>query len=145
MSYRVTKGDCHKDTKQGGWRYPEALREAATADADESAKKWLSLATGLDYSARVLMQFALRSASHSAASQAEPWVELALQAGAGDGAERTVVRFILGRDETGSAHEDKKRAALKAKLSRLESFANLATTFAGELRAQLNSDDAGPE
>lgn len=48
------------------------------------------------------MQFAPRSAAHNAASQAESWVELALQASAGDGAERVVVKFILDDDDAGS-------------------------------------------
>lgn len=120
--------------------YPEVLREAATVDADEGAKKWLTLASGLDYSARLLIQFALRSAAHRAASQADPWVELALHAGAGDGAERTVVRFILENDDAGSTSQTE--ASLRDRISRLETFANLARAVAAELRTQLSSDNA---
>jgi hypothetical protein len=34
---------------------PEALRGAENANVDEDAQKWLDLARGLDYSARLLM------------------------------------------------------------------------------------------
>lgn len=130
------------DVDQSDYRYyPQALREAAIADADEGAQKLLNLAIGLDYSARLLMQFVLRSAAQSAASQAEPWVDLALQAGAGDDAERTVVRFILENDDAESASDGK--SVLKDKLARLESFISLATTVAAELRAQQTDDSHG--
>jgi hypothetical protein len=78
--------------------YPEVLREAGMADADEGATKWLKLAKDLDYSARWLIQFALRSAAETAACHAAPWVELALQADAGEGAERVIVKFIVDND-----------------------------------------------
>lgn len=65
--------------------YPEALREAAIAEADDATKQWLELAIGLDYSARVLIQFALRSAARSTVSDAESWVRLAREAGTGEG------------------------------------------------------------
>jgi hypothetical protein len=87
----------------------------------------------------LLIQFALRSAAQKAASQAEPWVELALQAGAGDGAERVVVRFILEKDE--AEHVSSENTSLKDRVSRLESFATLANSVAAELKARLDSND----
>jgi len=125
------------DLEQTDYRYySEILREATRASADD-ANRWLSLATGLDYSARLVMQFALRSAAQVAASQAEPWVEMAAIAGAGDHAERAVVRFILNEGDT----EDVARgeSILKDRIDRLEQFASLATSVAATLRAQLES------
>jgi hypothetical protein len=116
------------------------LREAEIADADEAAKKWLKLARSLDYTARLLMQFALRSAAQNAASRAEPWVELAADAGAGGHAERTVVRFILDNEDDGKMSPSE--SALKDRLTRLESFVDLAQTVAAEFRTQLDVDRA---
>jgi hypothetical protein len=113
--------------------YPRALREASTGHADEGAKKWIDLAIGVDYSARLLVQFALRSAAHSAAAEAEPWVELARQAGAED-AELNVVRFILENEDAESTTDVS--GVLSDKLARLEKFASLAAAVAAELRAQ---------
>jgi hypothetical protein len=126
------------DVDQTQYRYyPEVLRDAEMADADEGAQQWLKLARSLDYSARLLMQFALRSAAQNAASQAEPWVELAAHAGAGDRTERTVVRFILDNED--EEKQSPAESALKDRLSRLESFIDLAQTVATELRAQLDA------
>jgi hypothetical protein len=113
------------------------LREAERAGADADSQKWLELARNLDYSARVLIQFALRSAAQNAASQAAPWVDLALQAGADDGP-RVVVRFILDDEDASSTETGE--ASLRDKVSRLESFASLANSIAGELKSQLSVD-----
>lgn len=127
------------DVDQTQYRYyPEVLREAGMADADEGAQKWLELAKGLDYSARLLIQFALRSAAQNTACQAAPWVELALQVGAGQGAEGVIVRFILDNDDADRMAAGE--ASLRDRISQLETFASLAHSVATELRAQLSSE-----
>ncbi|WP_200384857.1 AVAST type 3 anti-phage proein Avs3b [Rhodocyclus tenuis] len=134
------------DVDQTDYRfYPQVLREAATTNADEDAKQWLEFAIGLDYTARLLIRFALSSAAHRAAAKAEPWIEIARQAGADEGVEGTVVKFVVSGDEAGEADKGKQHAALRDKLSRMESFANLAASLAKELRAQLGSDDLEKE
>ncbi len=126
------------DVDRTQYRYhPEVLREAERAGTDADSQKWLELARNLDYSARVLIQFALRSAAQNAASQAAPWVDLALQAGADDGP-RVVVRFILDDEDASSTETGE--ASLRDKVSRLESFASLANSIAGELKSQLSVD-----
>lgn len=115
--------------------YPEALREAAIAEADDATKQWLELAIGLDYSARVLIQFALRSAARSTASDAESWVRLAREAGTGEGTEAPVVRFILEKDLYGDTVDD--NAEWEERLSRIEGFAEFSSGLARELRLRL--------
>lgn len=117
--------------------YADALREAVIADVDENTKRWLKCALDVDYTARLLIQFALRSAADHAASDAERWVELAREAGAEEGIERLVVRFIVGEDEASESDENRKDAALREKVSRLESFAKAASSLAADLRNQL--------
>lgn len=131
------------DVDQTDYRYyRQALRKAATADVEGTSKQWLDLAIGLDYSARMLVQFALRSAAHNAASQADEWVELALQAGADSRHERAVVRFVLEGDDAGTVKAEganTTKSALEDRAARLENFANLAAAMAAELRARLSS------
>ncbi len=117
--------------------YPQVFHEAAAAVVDIEAKQWLELAFGLDYSARLLIQSALRAAAQRAASQAEPWVELARCAGADEGVERVIVNFVRGGDEESEAdgyiqHED-----LLDQVSRLEEFAKLAMLIATDLREEI--------
>ena len=125
--------------------YPAALREAATADADEDVKQWIELAIGLDYSARLLIQSALRSAAYRGAAQAEPWVELARRAGADEGAERAIVKFVRAGDEDTEVDASGTDAELLDRLSRLESFAELALVIAKDIRTELGLKDTEEE
>lgn len=128
------------DVEQPDYRYHrDALRAAAVAEADETTKHWLDLAIGIDYTARLLIQFALRAAAEHAASNAQSWVELATQAAAEEGADRALVRFILDSDGGREPVEDYEKARLKDRLSRLDAFVELASARAAELRAQLDS------
>jgi hypothetical protein len=122
------------DLDQASYRYyPEVLRRAATAEA--ATKKWLELAMGLDYSARILISFALRSAAQSSISDAEAWVELAREAGTDEGYEAPVVRFIRENDLSGEKPDETEK--WEERLSRLESFAELSSGLASELREEL--------
>lgn len=131
------------DVDRTDYRYhPTILREAATADADEDVKEWIELAIGLDYSARLLIQSALRAAAQRAASQAEPWVELAGRASADEGVERIIVKFVRGGDEETEPEKSALDAALLDQAARLESFAKLGALMAKELRAELDLGSA---
>lgn len=118
--------------------YQLALREAETAYADDASKEWLELAIGLDYSARLLIGYALRSAAERAASKSESWVKLALEAGESEGVESHLVRFILYADEE-EKEEDIILAALEEKLTKLEGFVALANVLIDDLKAQLEA------
>lgn len=124
--------------KGGDNRYvPSVLRGAALDDEDAATKEWLELAFGLDYSARLLIQYALRSAGATAASEAEPWVEAALSAGLDPVAERHVVKFVLGKSHDEDDAKGILQDSLRDKIAKLESFAQLASSVAAELRVQL--------
>ncbi|WP_232091254.1 AVAST type 3 anti-phage proein Avs3b [Alteromonas macleodii] len=118
--------------------YRPALREAAIADVDDATKEWLDLAIGLDYSARLLIRYALRSAAEKTASESESWVKLAREAGANEGADCRVVRFILDSDEEENEEKDI-QAALEEKLTKLEGFVALANELVGNLKAELEA------
>jgi hypothetical protein len=129
------------DVDRTDFRYSsEVLRKAAVADADEGAKQWLEVAIGIDYSARLLVQFALRLAGERAASQSEPWVELARNAGAEEDVGSLTLRFIVEHAADNDAEEDAQRTALLDKVSRLERFALSATSVARILRAELSPE-----
>lgn len=129
------------DVEQTDYRYHRnALREAAVAEVDdEDTKHWLELATGIDYTARLLIQFALRAAAARAAPRAQTWVELAREAAAEEGADRAVVRFIIESEDGSEPVEDYEKAHRRDRLSRLEAFVQLASALAEEWRTQLDS------
>lgn len=129
------------DVEQTDYRYHRnALREAAVAEVDdEDTKRWLELATGIDYTARLLVQFALRTAAARAASNAQAWVELAQLAEAEEGADRAIVRFIVQSEDGTEPVEDYEKAHRRDRLSRLEAFVQLASALAEEWRAKSDS------
>ena len=84
----------------------------------------------------MLIRYALRSAAEKSASEAEPWIKLAIEAGASQGAEAPVVRFVL--DNNDEENElDLKKAALEEKLAKLEGFVALSTELIGSLKTEL--------
>lgn len=134
------------DVDEDDYRYyPHALREAATAQADEETKRWLDLAFGLDYSARVLISFALASAGQRGAADAAPWVDFARRAGAEADPETYVIKFVSGPYESAEANKNEEAAKLKERLSRLEAFAEMSAALARDLRAQLGPDGCDEE
>lgn len=117
--------------------YQPALREAATADVEGDVKEWLDLAIGLDYSARLLIRYALKNAAEKSVLKAEPWVQLALEAGATEGAEALLVRFVLDEDE--NKESEIRKAKLEERLSKLGGFVALASEMIGSLEAELEA------
>jgi hypothetical protein len=129
------------DVDEDDYRYyPHALREAATMRADDETKQWLDLAFGLDYSARVLISFALATAAQRAGSDAAAWVDLARRAGAEAAPETYVIKFVSGPDELAEADESEEAARLKERLARLEAFAGMSAALIADLRAKLGPD-----
>lgn len=117
--------------------YRPALREAATADVEGDVKEWLDLAIGLDYSARLLIRYALKNAAEKSVLKAEPWVQLAMEAGATDGAEVLLARFYLDDDE--NKESERRKVKLEERLSKLEGFVALASEMIGNLEAELEA------
>jgi hypothetical protein len=130
------------DIEETDYRYyPAVLRELAPADADEDVRKCLDIAIGLDYSARVLIKAILRTAAKSASDHAEPWIQLVLETGVDGGIEREIVDFVRGVDEEEAENQDRLDSIRFDLISRLEIFAELAATFARELRDESELRD----
>jgi len=115
--------------------YPSALEAVEIAEAPEDVRQWLKLAIDLDYTVRSLIRFALRSAVGAMADEAAPWVALACAAGAEEGPEELLLKWVLGDKEEVEA--DPAMTSLKDKLSRLETFIELAEGLAKDIRTQL--------
>ncbi|QYJ75320.1 hypothetical protein [Shewanella sp. FJAT-52076] len=117
--------------------YRPALREAAIADVEGDVKEWLDVAIGLDYSARLLIRYALKNAAEKSVLKAEPWVQLALEAGANEGAEALLVKFTL--DKEVNSELETKKAYLQERLSRLRGFVALASEAVESIEAELEA------
>lgn len=121
-------------------RYFRSPRVAANdAEHDAETTKWLQLADGFDYSARVLIRYCLAHAAQSALDKSRAWVALAEAAGAEEGIDFSVIRFIT--DETdllkSENPDDRTRKELKNRIERLDAFKKMATALASDLKRQL--------
>ncbi|MGG2102661.1 AVAST type 3 anti-phage proein Avs3b [Stenotrophomonas sp. NRRL B-14846] len=118
--------------------FPNHLRAAEDIEPDEPARTWLSLAIGLDHTARILIAFSLREAAATAATNAIPWVTLAQEAGIQEDVEEPLIRFVLDPDERIDSESYLAINKIKDKLAKLEEFMRLATVIADELRVRLS-------
>lgn len=120
-------------------RYFRSVRKAID-ETDESSetRKWLELADGLDYSAKLLIGHCLTQASQTAVDKSKGWVALAEAAGLEDGLDFVLIRIITDESKLlQSEPGEKERKQLKDRIERLESFAELAASLSCDLRSQL--------
>lgn len=121
-------------------RYFRAVRNASDkSEVNTVAKKWLELADGLDYSAKVLIRYCLAQASQDALDKSQEWVKLAELAGLEDGIEYPVIRFITAENELANASgtDERARKKLEDRINRLNAFQNMADALESELRQKL--------
>lgn len=118
--------------------FPRALDAAANAKLPEEAAKWFKFASGIDYTARLLIRYALLRAAATSVDEVELWLDLAREAGADEGVEGDVVGFLrdIADDETG-----RDRVALSEKVQRLKAFILLATSLAEGMETQLDTPE----
>lgn len=131
-------------------RYFRAARaEAGKADQEEDAKKWLDLADGLDYSARILIRYCLACAAQNALDKSKEWVALAEAAGAEDKVYLPVINLVSDETELAdeTTHDDAERKEIENRLKRLDEFAQMAGALSRDLRARLQrlDEEAGQQ
>ncbi|MBI2353659.1 MAG: hypothetical protein HYV06_01295 [Deltaproteobacteria bacterium] len=121
-------------------RYFRSVKNASDkADVTTESKKWLELAEGLDYSAKMLIRYCLEQASHDALDKSQEWVKLAELAGLEVGIEFPVIRFITAENELAneSQTDERERKLLEDRINRLNVFKNMADALASDLHRKL--------
>lgn len=123
--------------------YPRYYPSAQPSENDPQSaevEKWLDLARGLDYSAKLLIRYCLSQAADLETDKSKEWVKLAEAAEADAGVSEIFIRFIsttkdLGDD--GKVNEGL-RKDLEDRLQRLRAFRGLAEGLAEHFQAQLD-------
>lgn len=102
-------------------------------------RKWLELADGLDYSAKILIRYCLTQAAQTTLDKSKEWVLLSNAAGFEDDIDLSVIRIISAESDLikKSDPNDSERKALNDRIDRLEGFKEMADTLASDLRRQL--------
>lgn len=129
------------DEAQSEPRYfPRALQEAALEKADEDTRQWLEVAFETDFAARTLIHFALREAAQRGVTGIEDWIDIAYDADVEMVPIEVLRDFVTGATDKSDAADALHRAALEAKIKRLEHFSQLAATLSAELKERLPND-----
>jgi len=116
-------------------RYFRSVRpDEPKSEQEMEARKWLDLAAGADFSAKMLIRYCLSQAAQNAMDKSQEWVRLAADAGIHGGGESIVIRFTAAELEPPNERE---RKELEDKISRIDGFVAAATGLADALRAQL--------
>ncbi len=121
-------------------RYFRSVRNTIDKSEESSgARKWLELADGLDYSAKVLIRYCLEQASQDAIDKSQEWVTLAEAAGLEEAIEFPVIRFITAENELAneSGTDERARRLLEDRISRLNAFKKMADALASDLCRKL--------
>jgi hypothetical protein len=118
----------------------------ATDETEQNAeaKKWLDLADGLDYSAKILICYCLTQAAQTALDGSKDWVALAEAVCLEDDIDLTVIRFITDKSDLLKAgkSDDRARKRLEDRIKRLDVFKKMAGSISSKLRRQLKQSQA---
>ncbi|WBK01229.1 AVAST type 3 anti-phage proein Avs3b [Methylocystis parvus] len=122
-------------------RYYRAARPPKGEAAETSEQeKLLSLADGLDYSAKVLIGYCLAEAAGAALNKSKEWVKLATAID-GDGAPEIVIRFVSTAADVNKEPDPNEgiRSLLNDKVKRLRGFLGIAESLANTLEERLEA------
>lgn len=120
--------------------YPSAQPSENDIQSAE-VEKWLNLARGIDYSAKLLIRHCLSQAADLATDKSKQWVKLAEAAEANSGVSEIFIRFISTTedlDDKGNVNSAL-RKDLEDRLQRLRAFRGLAEGLEDYLQAELVS------
>ena len=121
-------------------RYFREVRAEVDQDAENDlTKQWLDLASGLDYTARVLIRYCLAITAREAVDKSRDWVGLAGAVAGEDDIDIRTVQFITDDVDAlvSENPDDSEREKIEDLLKRLEAFADFSQTLASHLRGQL--------
>lgn len=120
-------------------RYLRSYHHPNVADDDLSeTQKWLQAAEGLDYTAKILIDYILCLAiEHATNEETIIWLNTARDADALQSDYGGVISIVYERVNNTAKEEDALRQVLANRLQRLESFTSIASALADDLRSRL--------
>ena len=113
----------------------------AADENDENAQttQWLGIASGLDYTARILIRYCLTVAAQNAVDKSRDWVALSEAIAKEDDIDIKIVRFVTTDSAALNSEnqDDQGKAEIEELLKRLEGFTQFASVVSAHLRKQL--------
>ncbi len=119
-------------------RYYNSSRPNSEKVADSlEQEKWLNLADGLDYSAKLLIGYCLSQAASASLDKSQEWVKLA-EGIEEDGSPEIAIRFFYD-DKDNSDPNEEHRASLKDKIQKLHAFLSISNDLIDDLEDKLKA------
>jgi hypothetical protein len=103
--------------------------------ATDEEKQLFEFAIGIDYAARELIRYALCAAAERSVRLVKPWLEDAVKSNLDATVELRIARFAV--DGLLKRQEAANQQAMLDRIEKLESFAKVALSLAGEMRKTL--------
>jgi hypothetical protein len=105
---------------------------------DDDLKRWLQLTQGLDYTARLLIEYAIEQAVLISTAKSITWVQEAASAGVASGSDiQLSIQLIEWVTET-RKDDDRRKKAVSDRLSRLRAFLDTASDMEKALQSELD-------
>ncbi len=112
-------------------------------DADEETREWINLASGIDYSARLLIRWCIAGASTTASQKERKWLEAGIPMILSDADDLKAIKlliddskFIFGTDDETLEKRNKELHDIR---DRLDSFIKLTNEMKNSIDEQLPS------
>jgi hypothetical protein len=111
---------------------------------NEQLKKWLQLAQGLDYTARLLVEYAIDKAVRVSIAESISWVKEAVEAEVASGSDVELSAELLTWVSEPGRDLERRKKTVSDRLSRLDAFLEMAGEIGTELRAELEEMSQDP-
>lgn len=126
-------------------RYYRKIRMMAGKDKEsDEARKWLELADGIDFSARVLIRHCLARAVDNSIEKSMEWVKLSEGIDAKEEIDQIIVRVVDAEDKilNSPTPNEAIREQIKNRIRKLDSFIECADALSSDLHERLRQLNA---
>lgn len=132
------------DPNEQAYFYQARAQEVADNSAlPESAKGWLKLSRGIDYSARLLIRMCFDRVVAETSGKFKEWIELAADAGARELPVVKIVYDLEGQRKDPNETVEERRKELQERLDRLQGMVQLSEMLARDIQHQLDELEKG--
>jgi hypothetical protein len=121
-------------------RYYRPVRIAAErTKQDSKTRRWLDLAKGLDYSAKILIRYCLVQAAQTTSTKTKKWINLVEASEDENFDELPIIRGITEENDLLNATkiDDQKRKLLEDRINKLNGFITMSVGLMHEMKEQL--------
>ena len=115
-----------------------AQKVVDNSDLTETAKAWLNLSRGIDYSARLLIQVCIERVVNETSGEIKEWIKLASDAEAGELPIVRVIHQLEDQNDNTKRSAEERRKKLRERLDRLNGLVQMSEALAKDIKIELD-------